>query len=82
MFMHTITLKSDDTFFNMLNSMVNRLNTTRSALIRKAVVHYKENLEKEALKEQMKRASLRVREASLKECEVWDETIKDGLENV
>jgi len=45
---HTITLKSDSDFFLMLNEMVKSLNTTRSDLIRKAVIHYRTVLEKES----------------------------------
>ena len=51
---HTITLKSDDKFYNTLEEMVKSLNTTKSNLIRKAVVYYKDALEKERLKEQIK----------------------------
>jgi hypothetical protein len=49
----------------MLNEMVKSLNTTRSDLIRKAVIHYRTVLEKERLKEQIKRASIKTREESL-----------------
>lgn len=48
--MHTITLKSDNDFFLMLNEMVKSLDTTKSDLIRKAVVHYRDVLAKEKLK--------------------------------
>ena len=51
--MHTITLKSDDTFYNTLEDMVKILQTTKSDLIRKAVIYYKDALEKEKLKEQI-----------------------------
>ncbi len=77
--MHTITLKSDDTFYNTLEDMVKTLNTTKSDLIRKAVVYYKDALEKERLKEQIKNASFKVREESLKISREFDATINDGL---
>ena len=64
--MHTITLKSDDTFYNTLEEMVKTLHTTKSELIRKAVIHYRDALEKEKLKEQIKNASFKAREDSLK----------------
>ena len=64
--MHTITLKSDDAFYDTLNDMVKTLKTTKSDLIRRAVIYYKDVLEKEMLKSQMKQASLKVREESLK----------------
>jgi hypothetical protein len=76
---HTITLKSDDKFYNTLEEMVKSLNTTKSNLIRKAVVYYKDSLEKERLKEQIKNASFKVREESLKISKEFDTTLNDGL---
>ena len=80
--MHTITLKSDSDFFLMLNEMVKSLNTTRSDLIRKAVIHYRTVLEKERLKEQIKRASIKTREKSLSISREFDSTLCDGLKDV
>ncbi|CAA6813047.1 MAG: Unknown protein [uncultured Sulfurovum sp.] len=80
--MHTITLKSDNDFFNMLNDMVKSLDTNRSDLIRKAVLHYRDTLEKEKLKIQIKKASMRVREESLKVSKEFDNTLDDGLNHV
>lgn len=80
--MHTITLKSDDNFFEMLNTLVKNLNTTRSELIRNAVLSYKENLEKENLRNQIRQASLKCREESQKIAAEFDVTLNDGLENV
>ena len=77
--MHTITLKSDDVFYNTLNDMVKTLNTTKSDLIRKAVIYYKNVLEKEKLKAQMKQASLKVRDESLKISKEFGNSINDGL---
>ena len=77
--MHTITLKSDDAFYNTLDEMVKSLHTTKSDLIRKAVVYYKGALEKERLKEQIINASFRVREESLKISQEFETTINDGL---
>jgi len=77
--MHTITLKSDDMFYDTLNDMVKTLNTTKSDLIRKAVIYYKSVLEKEKLKCQMKQASLKVREESLKISKEFENSINDGL---
>jgi len=79
---HTITLKSDSDFFLMLNEMVKSLNTTRSDLIRKAVIHYRTVLEKERLKEQIKRASIKTREKSLSISREFDSTLYDGLKDV
>ena len=80
--MHTITLKSDNEFFIMLNEMVKALDTTRSDLIRKAVIHYRDVLEKEKLKMQLKKASMRVREESLKISQEFDGSLDDGLKDV
>jgi len=80
--MHTITLKSDSDFFIMLNEMVKSLNTTRSDLIRKAVIHYRSVLEKEKLKQQIKKASMRTRKESLSISREFDNTVDDGLKDV
>ena len=80
--MHTITLKSDSDFLNMLNDMAKSLDTNRSDLIRKAVLHYRDALEKEKLKMQIKKASMRVREESLKVSKEFDNTLDDGLNHV
>ena len=80
--MHTITLKTDDNFFMMLNEMVSKFGTTRSELIRNAVMSYKESLEKEQLKLQIEKASLRVRNESLNIVNDYEETLLDWLENV
>jgi len=80
--MHTITLKSDNDFFMMLNEMVNSLGTTKSDLIRKAVVHYRDVLEKEKLKAQLKKASMRVRGESLRVSKEFEDTANDGLKSV
>ena len=80
--MHTITLKSDNDFFMMLNEMVKALDTTKSDLIRKAVTHYRDVLEKEKLKAQIKKASMKVREESLEISKEFEDTVNDGLKNV
>jgi predicted DNA-binding protein len=80
--MHTITLKSDDNFYEMLNNMVKNLSTTKSDLIRKAVVHYRDVLEKEKLKKQIKNASMKTRESSMQIIKEFDNTLCDGLNNV
>lgn len=77
--MHTITLKSDDNFYNTLNDMVTTLKTTKSDLIRKAVIYYKDVLEKEKLKAQMKQASFKVRNESLKISQEFENSLDDGV---
>ena len=80
--MHTITLKSDSEFFEMLNEMVRSLNTTRSDLIRKAVLNYHDVLEKEKLKAQIKKASIKVRAESLQNVKAFEDSLEDGLKDV
>jgi metal-responsive CopG/Arc/MetJ family transcriptional regulator len=80
--MHTITLKADDNFFTMLNEMATTFGTSRSELIRNAIINYKETLEKENLKQQIKKASLKVRKESLKIANEFEDTLNDGLGNV
>jgi metal-responsive CopG/Arc/MetJ family transcriptional regulator len=80
--MHTITLKADDNFFATLNELVSKLGTSRSNLIRNAVINYKETLEKEQLKEQIKKASLKVRNESIQITNEFDNTLDDGLNHV
>lgn len=80
--MPTITLKTDDNFFRMLNEMVAKFGTSRSELIRKAVINYKETLEKEQLRLQIQRASLKVRHDTLAIASEFDDTLNDGIGNV
>jgi hypothetical protein len=76
---HTITLKSDDIFYDTLNDMVKSLKTTKSELIRRSVIYYKSVLEKEKLKQQIKQASLKVKDESLKISQEFENTLNDGL---
>ena len=77
--MYTITLESDDTFYNILDDMVKSLNITKGELIKKAVISYQSVLEKEKLKYKVKQASLKVRDESLKISQEFNNTINDGL---
>ncbi len=45
--MKTITLKADDNFFDTLTNLTKTLNTTKSDVIRRSVLYYKDILEKE-----------------------------------
>ena len=80
--MHTITLKSDDSFYSILNDMVKSLNITKSELIRRSVIHYREILEKERLKEQVKNASFKVKAQSLQITKDFESTLDDGIGDV
>lgn len=80
--MHTITLKADDNFFTMLNEMVAKVGTSRSSLIRSAVINYKETLEKEQLQKQIQKASFKVRDQSLQMTKEFENSLDDGLKSV
>ena len=79
--MHTITLKTDDNFFAMLNELVATMGVSRSNLIRNAVISYKENLEKEQLRQQIQKASMKVRNESKTVAVEFEESLSDGLDN-
>jgi len=80
--MHTITFKSDDEFYNLLENMVKSVKTTKSDLIRKSVLYYQSVLEKEQFKAQIKQASFNVRNDSTAINHEFDEALEDGLDNV
>lgn len=80
--MHTITFKSDDEFYQILNTMVKSVNTTKSELIRQSVLYYQGVLEKEQLKQQIRQASLKVQGEALEIAKEFEDTLHDGLNNV
>jgi predicted transcriptional regulator len=80
--MKTITLKTDDTFFEKVNDLAKRLHLTKSELIRRSIAEYELLMEKKAMKEQMKVASLRVRESNKEIGNDFESTLEDGLKDV
>ncbi len=80
--MKTITLKTDDTFFEKVNDLAKQLHLTKFEFIRRSVAEYESNIKKRAMKERMKEASLRVREANKEISDVFEITLKDGLKDV
>ena len=80
--MKTITLKTDDTFFDKVTGMAKQLHLSKSELIRRAVAEYEEVIRRKVMKEQMMNASLRVREPNRKMMEEFDDTLIDGLNHV
>jgi len=80
--MKTITLKADDTFFDKVTGMAKQLHLSKSELIRRAVAEYEEVMKRREMKEQMLKASMRVRESSRKMAEEFDDTLMDGLDDV
>ena len=80
--MKTITLKTDDGFFNKVTDLAKQLHLSKSELIRRAIVEYEEVMHRKELKEQMKQASLRVRDSNTVVSQEFDTVTADGLDNV
>ena len=80
--MKTITLKTDDTFFEKVNDLAKQLHLTKSELIRRSVAEYELHIKKRAMKERMKEASLRVRESNKEINDLFETTLEDGLKDV
>ena len=80
--MKTITLKTDDSFFEKVNALAKHLHLTKSELIRRSITEYELHVQKKEMKEQMKQASMRVRESNREMMSEFDDTLQDGLENV
>lgn len=49
--MHTITLKIDNTFYEMITKMIKNLGIRKSELIRHFITHYREAIAEEQPKE-------------------------------
>jgi len=80
--MKTITLKTDDHFFEKVSDLAKHLHLTKSELIRRAVAEYDEVMKRRMMKEQIKEASMRVRYTNGKVNSEFDETLSDGLDDV
>ncbi len=78
-FMKTITFKADDNFFDTLTNLTKTLNTTKSDVIRRSVLYYKDILEKEKLKAQIKKASKKVKKHSLKISNEFENSMNDSI---
>lgn len=77
--MKTITLKADDRFDSELSQLAASLNTSKSQVIRKAVISYKKQLEREAMARRIREASLLVRSDAEGAEDAFAEAIGDGL---
>ena len=77
--MKTITLKADDTFDALLTGLARNLNTTKSGVMRAAVLNYKKHLERVSLARQVREASLKVREEARQYVSEFDAADADGL---
>lgn len=77
--MKTITLKADDKFDSLLTGLARNLNTTKSGVMRAAVLNYKRHLERVSLGRQVREASLKIREEALQYASDLDAADADGL---
>ncbi len=77
--MKTITLKVDDTLDALLTGLARNLNTTKSGVMRAAVMNYKNHMERVSLGRRVQEASLRVREEALEYASELGAADADGL---
>ncbi len=77
--MKTVTIKANAEFDALLNRLAKRLSTTKSGVIRDAVRNYQQHLEREALRQKMRAASLKTRNQALDALTDFDAANPDGL---
>jgi len=77
--MKTITLKADKAFENILCEIAEQQQTSRSAVIREAVVRYRAWLEQEKLRKQIHEASLKTRKHHENLMASMEQANSDGL---
>ena len=80
--MKTITLKTDNHFFEKVNALAEHLHLSKSELIRRSVAEYERIIKKKEIEEQMRMASRRVREANRKVNAEFESTLLDGIADV
>lgn len=80
--MKTITLKTEDSFFEKVTSLAKELHLSKSELIRQSIAEFEKNIRNKRLKEKMMHSSLKVRKANKEVVNDFDETIEDGLSDV
>lgn len=77
--MKTITVRADREFDALLTRLARRMKTTRSDVIREAVRSYQKELERDALRRQMRDASLKTRAQAKQADDDFDAASADGL---
>ncbi|WP_353661550.1 ribbon-helix-helix protein, CopG family [Hydrogenimonas sp. SS33] len=80
--MPTLTLKTDERFFEKVTDLARRLHLSKSELIRRAIADYEATIRRKELEEQMRKASMKVREANRKIEKEFESTLKDGLDDL
>lgn len=77
--MKTVTIKADAEFDALLNRLARRLSTTKSRVIRDAVRSYQQHLDQEALRQQIRSASLKTQKQARDAAADFDAANADGL---
>lgn len=77
--MKTVTIKADAEFDALLNRLAKRMSTSKSRIIRDAVRNYQQHLDREALRQQIRTASLKTRNQALDSSADFDAANSDGL---
>lgn len=77
--MRTVTLKTDDKLYKQIILMAEELHLSKSEVIRKALIAYNKNLERNKIKLKMQAASFRVRGMDKNLNEELDLLVADGL---
>jgi len=77
--MKIITIKVDTELDVLLNNLARRMSTTKSRIIRDAVRKYQLQLDHEALRQQVRTASLKTRKETLNEPGDFDAANADSL---
>ena len=77
--MKTITLKTDDEFFDKVTELAKRLDISKSELIREAIRNYEKELQRKKLKKLLQKESLASRNMIKDEQRIWEESLEDGL---
>jgi len=77
--MKTITVKADDRFDFTLTKLAKKLKTTKSGVIRAAVLNYKKQLDRDTLRRRIRDASLKTRIQAKQSAAECDAVNADGL---
>ena len=77
--MKTITVKADARFDSTLTKLAKRLKTTKSGVIRAAVLNYKDHIEREALRQRIRDASAKTRQQAKQGASDFDAASADGI---
>lgn len=77
--MKTVTIKADEDFDALLTGLAGRLKTTKSRVIRDAVRNYRQFIDREDLKKQIREASFKTRKVVIEEVENLSAADSDGI---